>query len=155
MSMIGLGEMLLVGVLLLVVVGPKRLPRLLRTAGRYYGELRRTADEVRRAFILEADRQDSVERSRHERATTTASTAPTSPTAPGATSTPPRTAAAPDSAAQQPAPDSAAQQPAPDSAAQPAPSSAAPDSAAQPAPSSAAPSAANAAPHPTAPEDEG
>ncbi|MFT6144486.1 MAG: sec-independent protein translocase protein TatB [Myxococcota bacterium] len=59
---LGIGEMLVIGALVLVVVGPDRLPQALRWAGQNYGKLRRTADELRRAFVLEADRQDADER---------------------------------------------------------------------------------------------
>ncbi len=62
MLSIGLSEILLIGVVVLLVVGPDRLPRLMRTAGRTYGQLRRAADDLRRAFVLEADRQDAEER---------------------------------------------------------------------------------------------
>jgi sec-independent protein translocase protein TatB len=62
--MLGLGtsEMVLIAVVALVVIGPERLPRILRQLGRYYGQLRRTADDLRRAFVMEADRQDAEER---------------------------------------------------------------------------------------------
>jgi len=59
---LGIGEMLLVAGLVLVVVGPDRLPHALRWAGKQYGQIRRTADELRRAFVLEADRQDAEDR---------------------------------------------------------------------------------------------
>jgi Tat protein translocase TatB subunit len=59
---LGWGEILLMGGVALVVVGPERLPRLMRDLGRYYGQLRRAADELRRSFVLEADRQDAEER---------------------------------------------------------------------------------------------
>jgi len=55
MANIGLGELFLIGVLLLVVVGPERLPGILRQVGRYYGMLRRTALEFQHAFFLEAE----------------------------------------------------------------------------------------------------
>ena len=59
---LGWGEILLVAAVALVVVGPERLPRLLRDLGRMYGQVRRTADELRRSFVLEAERQDAEER---------------------------------------------------------------------------------------------
>jgi len=62
MLSLGWGEIFLMGAVALVVVGPERLPRLLRELGRYYGQLRRAADELRRSFVLEADRQDAEER---------------------------------------------------------------------------------------------
>ncbi|MFT4624109.1 MAG: sec-independent protein translocase protein TatB [Myxococcota bacterium] len=61
---IGMSEILVIGVVVLLVVGPDKLPHLMRTVGRYYGQLRRSADELRRAFVLEADRQDADERMR-------------------------------------------------------------------------------------------
>ena len=59
---LGPGEIILVAVVIIVVVGPDRLPHFMRAAGRMYGQLRRTADEMRRAFVLEADRQDASAR---------------------------------------------------------------------------------------------
>ena len=61
---LGLGEILVIAALILVVVGPDRLPFFMRWAGRQYGTLRRAADDMRRAFVLEADRQDADARYR-------------------------------------------------------------------------------------------
>jgi sec-independent protein translocase protein TatB len=61
---LGLGEMLLIGAIALLVVGPDKLPHMMRELGRWYGQLRRAADDLRRAFVLEADRQDASERYR-------------------------------------------------------------------------------------------
>ena len=58
MFSMGWSEILLIGLVLLVFVGPDRLPLVLRSAGRIFGQLRRAADELRRAFVLEADRQE-------------------------------------------------------------------------------------------------
>ncbi len=52
---IGIGELLLLMALLLVFVGPERLPGLLRWAGHHYGKLRRAAFELQHAFMDEAD----------------------------------------------------------------------------------------------------
>ena len=62
MLSIGFWELLVVGVVLLVVVGPERMPKMMRFLGQSYGKLRRAADELRRAFVLEADRMDADER---------------------------------------------------------------------------------------------
>jgi Tat protein translocase TatB subunit len=59
---LGMSEILLVCAVVLVAVGPDRLPQMMRSLGRYYGKMRRSADELRRAFVLEADRQDAEER---------------------------------------------------------------------------------------------
>jgi len=53
----GFGEMLIVLVLAIVVVGPDRLPEMLRFLGKQYGKLLRSSDELRRAFMMEADMQ--------------------------------------------------------------------------------------------------
>jgi sec-independent protein translocase protein TatB len=47
---IGWWELLVVGLIALVVVGPKELPALLRTIGRYVGMAKRQADEFRAQF---------------------------------------------------------------------------------------------------------
>jgi sec-independent protein translocase protein TatB len=41
------GEMVILGVIALVVVGPRRLPSMLRTAGQLIGKVRRMAMEIR------------------------------------------------------------------------------------------------------------
>ena len=47
---IGWSEILVIVVVAIVVVGPKDLPRLMRTFGRYAGKLRRAAAEFQRQF---------------------------------------------------------------------------------------------------------
>jgi sec-independent protein translocase protein TatB len=47
---IGWSELLLVLVVALVVVGPKDLPRLMRTVGRWVGRARAMADQFRSSF---------------------------------------------------------------------------------------------------------
>jgi sec-independent protein translocase protein TatB len=47
---IGWSELLIVGIVALVVVGPKDLPVLLRTIGKYVGMMRRQATEFRAQF---------------------------------------------------------------------------------------------------------
>jgi sec-independent protein translocase protein TatB len=56
---IGFGEILLIAALLLVVVGPERLPGMLRQAGRWYAKLRRAANELQHAFMDEGDLLDA------------------------------------------------------------------------------------------------
>lgn len=54
-------ELLLVLIVAIIVVGPKELPGLMRTAGRMLGKLRRTADEFRKQFdeaVKEAGGED-------------------------------------------------------------------------------------------------
>jgi sec-independent protein translocase protein TatB len=47
---IGFAELILLGVLALVVVGPKDLPKLMFGLGKAVGQLRRLADEFRASF---------------------------------------------------------------------------------------------------------
>ena len=47
---IGWSELLVIGVVALLVVGPKELPALLRTIGRYMGIVKRQASEFRAQF---------------------------------------------------------------------------------------------------------
>ncbi len=56
---VGFSEVVLIALVALLVVGPEQLPTLMREAGRYYGQVRRAADDLRRAFMLEADKQDA------------------------------------------------------------------------------------------------
>ena len=64
----GFGEILIVAVLAIVVVGPDRLPEMLRFLGKQYGKVMRTSNELRRAFMLEADREEAAERAKALRA---------------------------------------------------------------------------------------
>ncbi len=59
---LGLTEIIVVFVVAIVVVGPERLPNVVRWLGRPYGKLMRASDELRRAFVMEADRVDAEAR---------------------------------------------------------------------------------------------
>ena len=59
---IGWSELLVIAIVAIVVVGPKELPRVLRTFGNYAGRLKRTAAEFRRQFdeaMLESELEDA------------------------------------------------------------------------------------------------
>lgn len=62
---IGWTELLVVGVVALLVVGPKELPALLRTIGRYVGIIKRQANEFRAQFD-DAIRETELEQLRRE-----------------------------------------------------------------------------------------
>jgi sec-independent protein translocase protein TatB len=47
---IGWGELLLIGIVALVAIGPKELPTVLRTLGQWMGKLRRMASEFQNQF---------------------------------------------------------------------------------------------------------
>jgi sec-independent protein translocase protein TatB len=57
---IGWSELLVIAVVAIVVVGPKDLPRLMRTFGHYAGKLRRAAADFQRQFE-EAMRETEVD----------------------------------------------------------------------------------------------
>jgi Tat protein translocase TatB subunit len=46
---IGFGEMLIIGVVLLIAVGPRQLPALMKTVGKGLRDVRRAADDLRRS----------------------------------------------------------------------------------------------------------
>lgn len=48
---IGTGELLLILVIALLVLGPERMPKLARDLGKTLGDLRRTSDELRDEFL--------------------------------------------------------------------------------------------------------
>ncbi len=63
---IGWSELLVIAIVAIVVVGPKELPRVLRTFGNYAGKLKRTAAEFRRQFdeaMLESELEERANRS--------------------------------------------------------------------------------------------
>jgi sec-independent protein translocase protein TatB len=47
---IGWSELLVIAIVAIVVVGPKELPKLMRTFGHYAGKLRRAASDFQRQF---------------------------------------------------------------------------------------------------------
>jgi len=59
---LGLTEIIVVLVVAIVVVGPERLPNVVRWLGRQYGKLMRSSDELRKAFVIEADRAEAESR---------------------------------------------------------------------------------------------
>ncbi|MEN9834698.1 MAG: twin-arginine translocase subunit TatB [Pseudomonadota bacterium] len=64
---IGFFELIIIAVVALVVVGPKRLPEVMKQAGRLFVHLRRTANDVRSSFeqvIREAE--DEIRREESE-----------------------------------------------------------------------------------------
>ena len=60
----GLGELFIIAAIVLVFVGPQRLPEMLRTMGRIYGKIRAATYDIRKEFTIEADRAVAEERAR-------------------------------------------------------------------------------------------
>lgn len=63
MPQIGPLEILVVGVIALIVFGPKRLPELARSMGRALAEFRRQAGELRAEFTAGIDVDDAEDTS--------------------------------------------------------------------------------------------
>lgn len=57
-----MGEMLVIGVLVLVFFEPDQLPELMRQAGRLYGKVKGASDDLRRTFNAEVARVDADRR---------------------------------------------------------------------------------------------
>jgi sec-independent protein translocase protein TatB len=75
---IGWSELLVIAVVAIVVVGPKDLPRLMRTFGHYMGKVRRMASDFQRQFeeAVRDSELDEVRKAMHEvRATASSVTA--------------------------------------------------------------------------------
>jgi len=61
---IGWSEILVIAVVAIIVVGPKELPRMLRSFGKTMGTVRRTANDFKRQFdeaLREAEREVGLE----------------------------------------------------------------------------------------------
>jgi sec-independent protein translocase protein TatB len=65
---IGWSELLVIGVVAVVVVGPKELPRLMRTFGHYTGKLRAMASDFQRQFedAVRETEIDEVRKAMHD-----------------------------------------------------------------------------------------
>jgi len=66
---IGWGEMLLTAIIAIVVIGPKELPRALRTAGQWIGKVRRVSGHFRsgiESMIREAELEEMEQKWREQ-----------------------------------------------------------------------------------------
>ena len=59
---LGFTEIMVVLVVAIVFVGPERLPTMLGWLGRQYGKIRSASEELRQAFVIEADRVEADKR---------------------------------------------------------------------------------------------
>jgi len=58
---IGFSELVVIGLIALIVLGPKRLPEVARTAGRWLGQLRRFVSEVKQDLDREIHHEELAE----------------------------------------------------------------------------------------------
>lgn len=100
---IGWSELLVIGVVAIIVVGPKELPRLMRTFGHYMGKVRHMAADFQRQFE-DAVRDSEIDEVRKamQDVQTTASDLATAPTGKPLMTPLPKQPSAPASAAPTP-----------------------------------------------------
>ena len=55
---IGFWELALIGIVALLVVGPEKMPTMIRTAGQWAGQIQRIARDLRREIDLEAQSEE-------------------------------------------------------------------------------------------------
>ena len=55
---VGFWELALIGIVALLVVGPEKMPGLIRTAGQWAGQVQRLARDLRRDIELEAQTEE-------------------------------------------------------------------------------------------------
>src|SRR5262249_40372141 len=83
---IGMPELIVILVIALIVLGPKRLPEVARSLGKAMSEFRRQSSEIMEEFQAQARLEDDLERRNAVKAppprTTAASNAPAAPAAP-------------------------------------------------------------------------
>ncbi len=58
---VGFSELVVIGLIALIVLGPKRLPEVARTAGRWMGQLRRFIADVKQDIDREINSEDLAE----------------------------------------------------------------------------------------------
>jgi sec-independent protein translocase protein TatB len=66
---VGWSEIMVIATVAIVVVGPKELPRMLRTFGKTMGQVRRTANDFKRQFndaLREAEREAGLDDTKKE-----------------------------------------------------------------------------------------
>jgi sec-independent protein translocase protein TatB len=66
---IGWGELVVIGIVALIAIGPKELPTVLRTLGQYMGKVRRMANEFQGQFqeaMREAEMADLKKHAGHQ-----------------------------------------------------------------------------------------
>lgn len=71
---IGFGEILVILLVALLVLGPEGLPRAARTVGRFFNDLRRTGDELKEELLF-----SDLDRPAHPAAPATPDAKPRSP----------------------------------------------------------------------------
>ena len=77
---IGTGELLLIAFIALLVLGPERMPQLMRDVGKAMSDLRKTSDELQQEF-LNSDRKLSAEKLLDAAARVSESSTPETPKA--------------------------------------------------------------------------
>ncbi len=64
---IGTTELMVILVVALIVVGPKKLPQIARTMGKAFGEFRRVSTDLHRTINTEIEREERTQREKEEK----------------------------------------------------------------------------------------
>ena len=59
---LGFSEIVLIVILAIVVVGPDDIPKMMRVLGQQYGRIQKMSNELRRAFMMEVNREENERR---------------------------------------------------------------------------------------------
>lgn len=98
---IGFSELLLVGIIALIVLGPERLPKAARAVGMFFGKIRRMLNNIQQEMEQEIRNQELQEKLKNPLATfneeSLLNPASKAVQTPPATTTPPVAPAAPES----------------------------------------------------------
>jgi len=68
---IGMPELIVILIIALIVVGPKKLPELARALGRGFSEFKRAANDIRHTLDAEVSLQDTVSKTEEDRQSAT------------------------------------------------------------------------------------
>ena len=63
---IGMQEMVVIGLVLLVVLGPQKLPGMVHDFGRFLSDARRTVDEFKQEIVFEKEGGQELVEGQHE-----------------------------------------------------------------------------------------
>jgi len=85
---IGMPELIVILVIALIVLGPKRLPEVARSLGKAMSEFRRQSSEIMEEFQAQARLDEDLERRQTMKAAPPRATVPSAPTPAAAPETP-------------------------------------------------------------------
>lgn len=76
---LGMGEILLVGIVALIVIGPDKLPQVARTIGKSLAEFRRVSNELRWQVMASVEAEEQAQKAKPASSTTPPPSTPAKP----------------------------------------------------------------------------